>query len=64
MDAAEARQLGCNALVVDSTAILPEGSEAAALSLKQENLHIQTTPLGAYTLHGMGPRALVLKVDD
>jgi N-dimethylarginine dimethylaminohydrolase len=63
VDTADARRLGCNALVADGSVILPEGVPATVSGLEEEGLRTHTLPLAAYARHGAGPKAVVLKVE-
>ena len=64
VDVGDARGLGCNALLADGNAVLPEGCGATATQLEQEGFRVHTLPLGSYTPHCAGPKALVLKTED
>ena len=64
VDAGEARRLGCNALVAEGNAVMPEGAAVTGSRLAQEGFRVLTLPLGAYVRHGAGPSALVLTIQD
>ncbi len=64
VDTGDAQHLGCNALVANGNAIVPEGCEATASRLEQEGFQVYTLPLNSYARHGAGPKALALKFVD
>ena len=62
--AGDAWHLGCNALVANGNAILPEGCEATTSRLEQEGFQVHTLPLNSFARNCAGPKALALKVED
>ena len=64
VDVGEARRFGCNVLVADGNAILPEGCESTAVRLEQEGLRVHCLPVESYLPYGAGPGALALKIED
>lgn len=62
VDADDAPRLGCNALVTGRKAVLPEGCPETAAHLEEAGFQVHNTPLGSYARHGVGPKALVLKI--
>ena len=62
VDTDEARHLGCNALVAGRNVVLPEGCPGIAAHLEKTGFQVHHLPVGAYSRHGAGPKALVLKI--